>query len=251
MRLSLIPCWSRYASVVLVCLLFAWGDASAQPLDSLRRAAQTAVEEGRYEEAELSALRGLREAENVDDLAEIPFHVVLATIYVAREQQEFALSEFRRIVTINPAFEMDPVLTSPKILEVFRAAKREYADRVLSQPEAYRLPEANAKLAASWRSAVLPGWGQAYKQQKAKGAVFGVLQAVTLAAFVAYVIETDARKDDYLAVNEYGNPLIEERYNDYRSAYRTRNLLGYLTLAVYLANYYDALYAPVKKHSKP
>lgn len=83
-------------------------------MDSLRIAAQTAVDEGRFEEAELTALRGLRAADAVDDLAEIPFRFVLATIYVAREQQAFALAEFRRIIAINPAFEVDPVLTSPK-----------------------------------------------------------------------------------------------------------------------------------------
>lgn len=225
--------------------------AQGQTLDSLQRAAQTALDEGRFEEAELTALRGLRQAETVDDLAEVPFRVVLATIYVARDQSEIAFAEFRRILTIRPAFEMDPVLTSPKIIEVFRNAKREYMDQVLSQPEAYRLPEANAKVAASWRSAVLPGWGQAYKQQRAKAAVIGVVQAIALGAFVAYIFETDSRKDEYLAVHEYENPLIEERYNNYRSAYRTRNLLGYLTLGVYLVNYYDALYAPVRRSEKP
>lgn len=134
---------------------------------------------------------------------------------------------------------------------MFGQAKREYVEQVLSQPEAYRLPEADAKLSASWRSAMLPGWGQAYKQQRVKATVFGVLQAATLAAFVAFIVETNTRKNDYLDVNEYGSPLLAERYNDYQSAYRTRNILGYLTLGVYLANYYDALYAPVRKNSKP
>lgn len=223
--------------------------ADAQSLDSLRMAAQIAVDEGRFEDAELTALRGLRSAGAVDDLAEIPFRVVLATIYVARDQQGFALSEFRRIIAVNPAFEMDPVLTSPKIITVFGQAKREYVEQVLSQPEAFRLPEADAKLSASWRSAILPGWGQVYKQQKVKATVFGVLQAVTLVAFVASIVETKSRKDDYLGIHDYNSPLIEERYNDYRSAYRARNILGYLTLGVYIANYYDALYAPVRKNT--
>lgn len=223
--------------------------ASAQSLDSLRIAAQTAVDEGRFEEAELTALRGLRAAETIDDLAEIPFRVVLATIYVARDQSGIALAEFRRVVAINPAFELDPVLTSPKVLTVFGQAKREYVDQVMSQPEAYRLPEADAKLSASWRSAVLPGWGQAYKQQKVKATVFGVLQAATLAAFVAYALETNRAKNEYEDIHLYGSPLTEERYADYRAAYRTRNILGYLTLGVYLVNYYDALYAPVRKNT--
>lgn len=223
--------------------------AFAQSLDSLRIAAQTAVDEGRFDEAELTALRGLRTAEAIDDLAEIPFRVVLATIYVARDQTGFALAEFRRIVAINPAFEMDPVLTSPKVLGVFGQAKREYVEHVMSQPESYRLPEADAKLSASWRSALLPGWGQYYKQQRVKATVFGVVQAATLAAFVAYALETNKRKNEYLDIHEYGTPLIDERYNDYRAAYRTRNILGYLTLGVYLANYYDALYAPVRKNT--
>lgn len=240
----------KYILFAIACIVFC-SVAQAQPLDSLRRAAQTALDEGQFEEAELTALRGLREAEGVDDLAEVPFRVVLATIYVARDQTGFALAEFRRIVAINPAIEMDPVLTSPKIIEVFGTAKREYVDQVMSQPEAFRLPEADAKLSASWRSALLPGWGQAYKQQRIKASTIGVVQLITLAAFVAFAVEADSRKNDYLSIEEYGSPLIEERYNDYRSAYRTRNILGYLTLGVYLANYYDALYSPVRKSDKP
>ena len=77
----------------------------------------------------------------------------------------------------------------------------------------------------------------------------GAVEAATLAAFVAYALETNKRKNEYLDIHEYGTPLIDERYNDYRAAYRTRNILGYLTLGVYLANYYDALYAPVRKNT--
>jgi predicted Zn-dependent protease len=235
---------------VLAALLVAVNSVHAQGLDSLRQVAQSAFDEGRFEEAELSALRGLREAESIDDLAEIPFRVVLGSVYVARNQTGFALAEFRRVIAINPAFDLDPVLTSPKILEVFGQAKREYIEQVLSQPEAYRLPESDAKHQASWRSALLPGWGQQYKQHKVKGAVFSLAQVVTLAAFVAMAIETSNRKDDYLSLHEYDPARLDDRYNSYQSAYRTRNILGYVTLAVYLANYYDALYAPVRSEKK-
>lgn len=237
------------ASFIIVIAVAYNATASAQPTvtDSLIRAAQEAYDDGHFDQAELAAMRGLQETEFTDDLEKLPFHLLLGQIYVARDQNDFAMREFTRVVSINPAYNLDPVLTSPKILEVFKQARRSYMDRVMSEPAIYRMPQADVRLSASWRSLLLPGWGQIYKQQKIKASVIIAAQVLSLAALVVMQAETERRHDDYLAIRDYQDPAIEDRYQDYRRAYRFRNVVGYVTLGVWAFNYLDALYTPVFK----
>ncbi len=214
--------------------------------DRLFVEAQAAYDDGRYDDAELSALRGVREVED-DPLATIPFHLLLGFVYVARDQTDDAHREFSKVVAINPAYELDPVMTSPKILEVFRSAKKDYIDNWLSQPQIYRMPQADVRLAASARSLVLPGWGQYYKDQRIKGTVFTAFQVLSVAALAVLQAEVNRRHDDYLSIREHNNPFVEDRYQEYRRAYRARNAAGYFALGVYILNYLDALYTPVAK----
>jgi len=105
-------------------------------------------------------------------------------------------------------------------------------------------------MAASLRSLVLPGWVQYYTQQKIKGTAFAVAQIVSLAALIVLQAEADRRHDDYLAIREFNSPIVEDRYQEYRRAYRMRNAVGYVTLGIYILNYLDALYTPVV-HKRP
>jgi hypothetical protein len=214
--------------------------------DQLLSDARAAYDDGRFDEAELKALRGLQGM--TDSLATIPFHVLLGSVYVARDQNDFAYREFSQVVSINPAYDLDPVLTSPKILEVFRKAKTDYMDMVMSLPAVYRMPQADVRLAASMRSLVLPGWGQFYKEQRIKGTLVIAAQVLSLAALAVMQAEVERRHDDYLSIDEYNSPLIEDRYQEYRRAHRMRNAVGYVTLGIYILNYFDALYAPVQRH---
>jgi hypothetical protein len=226
--------------------------ASAQSpsvADSLYRVAQAAYDDGDYNGAELAALRGLREAEGMDDLDKLKFHLVLGFVYVARDQNDIAHNEFLKVLSINPGYELDPVTTSPKIIEVFRNARNEYLARVASEPAIYRMPQADVRLSASWRSLLLPGWGQIYKEQGVKGSAFAAAQVLSLAALIFMQTEVNRRHDDYLQIRDYDNPDVEDRFQEYRRAYQTRNVVGYITLGIYFVNYLDALYYPVfKKH---
>ena len=245
-RLAVMGAW------LLLCAGVVW----AQPpsaADSLFAAAQTAYEDGNFDGAELAALRGLREATTLDELGKLKFHVLLGFVYVARDQRQTALQEFTYVLTVNPAYNVDPVQTSPKILDVFREARQNYLLKVASEPAVFRMPQADARLAASWRSLVLPGWGQFYKQQELKGTAFAVAQVFSLAALIFEQVEVNHRHNDYLNLRSYNDPRnnidngprIDQAYSDYRSAYRVRNVVGYITLGVYLFNYVDALYYPV------
>jgi tetratricopeptide (TPR) repeat protein len=236
-RLAVIGAWLMLAA----CSLYAQQQGAA---DSLFQAAQTAYEDGNYDGAELAALRGLREATNLDELGKLKYHLLLGFVYVARDQRQNALQEFTHVLTVNPAYNLDPVQTSPKILDVFHDARQNYLLNVASQPAIFRMPQADVRLAASWRSLVLPGWGQFYKRQELKGTAIVVAQVFSLAALMFEQVEVNRRHNDYRGL-AYNDPRIEQVYGDYRSAYRTRNVVGYITLGVYLINYCDALYYPV------
>jgi hypothetical protein len=186
-------------------------------------------------------LRGLREATNLDELGKLKYHLLLGFVYVARDQRQNALQEFTHVLTVNPAYNLDPVQTSPKILDVFHDARQNYLLNVASQPAIFRMPQADVRLAASWRSLVLPGWGQFYKRQELKGTAIVVAKVFSLAALIFEQVEVNRRHNDYRGL-AYNDPRIEQVYGDYRSAYRTRNVVGYITLGVYLINYCDALY---------
>lgn len=215
--------------------------------DSLFTVAQRHYDNGDFDLAELTALRGLRTTTGLDDFEQLKFHALLGFVYVAKDQHDAAIQEFVSVLSVNPRYEPDPVTTSPKILEAFRQAKADYMLRVASEPAVYRMPQADVRLAASWRSLVAPGWGQMYKDQRVKGAVVIAAQVLSLAALVYMQTEVNRRHDDYLALKQYGDPNVEDRYQEYRRSYQTRNVVGYITLGIYFASYLDALYVPVGK----
>jgi tetratricopeptide (TPR) repeat protein len=234
---------------LIALILFAacaWAQGPS-PVDSLYLVAQLHYENGDFDLAELSALRGLRSAAGLDEFEQLKYHALLGFVYVAKEQNESAIQEFMSVLAVNPRYEPGPVTTSPKILEVFRQAKADYMLRVASEPAVYRMPQADVRLAASWRSLVAPGWGQVFKEQKVKAAVVVAAQVLSLAALVYMQTEVNRRHDDYLALKLYGDPNVEDRYQEFRRAYRTRNVVGYIALGIYLGNSLDALYVPVGK----
>jgi hypothetical protein len=227
--------------LIVICLCAV--EVRAQtPADSLLHVAQTAYDNGDFEAAEFAARRGLDAVENLDELARLPFYKMLGFTFVARDQDSTAYKWFLKVVRANPDYEPDPVQTSPKILAVFHKAKKDYLQYWI-----FYQPQADVRLAASWRSLVLPGWGQYYKQQQMKGAALASAQLLSLVALIAMQSEVNRRHNDYLSKKTYGDPNIETAYGEYRRAYHTRNAVGYVTLGIYVINYLDALYTPVKQ----
>ncbi len=55
---------------------------------------------------------------------EIGIHNYLAFTYVALGEADLAEAAFRRTIKLQPAMELSPITTSPKILEVFKRAKK-------------------------------------------------------------------------------------------------------------------------------
>jgi len=58
------------------------------------------------------------------DSIRVRLEIASATAYVALEQHDAALESLERALAADPDLELDPALTSPKVLAVFRAAQR-------------------------------------------------------------------------------------------------------------------------------
>jgi LysM repeat protein len=58
-----------------------------------------------------------------DDQGRVRLEIASATAYVALGQNDAALESLERALIADPALELDPALTSPKVLAVFRVAR--------------------------------------------------------------------------------------------------------------------------------
>jgi tetratricopeptide (TPR) repeat protein len=220
-------------------ILFVTDCRAESRVDSLYEIVREAYDIGDYDGAEYGALKALEHEPQMSERQEAEFRELLGFVYVARGRNDFALKQFFEVLKLVPSRQLDPLTTSPKIIEVFDEARREYVEWMM-RPPADRIPQAELCMAASWRSLVLPGWGQFYKGQKVRGTVFTAAQFLSLATLVVLQIEVNRRHDDYQEQQGIG---AADAYDEYTRVWRARNVVGYFAAGVYLAAYLDALYA--------
>ncbi len=209
-------------------------------VDSLYARAQQAYDSADFEEARVIATNVLYlHKSGMSTLQARQFHELLASALVVLNQREDALREFTELLKLDRYWNLGP-MPPPKIKEVFDEARHEYW-KWLNLPAAERLSPGELKFGASWRSAVLPGWGQFYKGQKVRGTAFMATQLLSLVALAVLQSEVNRQHDDYMGAE---GAAAANAYGDYRNAWRTRNVVGYVTVGIYVASYLDALYSP-------
>ena len=148
---------------------------------------------------------------------------------------------FLSLLSIAPETELDPVEVSPKIIEFFEEIK---AERPAPLPSVSGTGHTryifldDLRVGASWRSAFLPGWGQFYKGQKARGSVLGGAFWGGLIGAGISLLKEQAAKDQY---NDATAPAaISEAYDTYNRWYKTRRTLTAVTVALWAVTVADA-----------
>jgi hypothetical protein len=104
--------------------------AGASALEDEVRAADALLREARFEEALERTDRIRADLGPLGDGAEarhlrVRTEVVAATAHVALEHEDAARGCFRRALDAEPALDLDPAATAPKVLRVFRAVRAE------------------------------------------------------------------------------------------------------------------------------
>lgn len=211
---------------------------AADPATLVERV-ESAYENLAYDDAEALARNALARFEAFSPDQLIRLHTTLALILYARGEELEAAEQFRGALTLSPDLRLDPLLVSPVTLAFFEETKAAFVRErnVEDSPEvAIRYIQLyDERPAATWRSAVLPGWGQRYKGEGAKGWVMTGLWVATLGgAAVAHIQRQDAR-NVYLA--ETDPALVADRFDTYNTWHKARGglLIGAMAVWVYAA----------------
>lgn len=225
-------------SLVLAPPAFAQLDTeTAGLLDAMR----DAYERLDYDTAERRAREALDRFDGLsaDQLVEI--HTTLALILYGRNEPLEARTQFEAALSLDPTLELDPVLVSPKTLDFFEEVKANASVNapVVREPEIRYVRVRDLRPAATLRSLALPGWGQLYKGDSAKGWVLIGLWSTTAAATVtAHVLRAQA-ETDYLDATEPA--AIAASYDTFNAWHQRRTALALGAAAVWTYAAIDAL----------
>jgi tetratricopeptide (TPR) repeat protein len=191
-----------------------------------------------------------RNTSPVEDVKEILLMQAIA--YYSLNNLTDAAASFQDLLQIDYNYSLDPVLTSPKIIQFFNQIK---SSSPKSKPLAVEKPahvdtvkvffERHPGLpGAVVRSFVLPGWGQCYLDHSTKSKILTVLGLTTSAVAVYSIVDCHRKENDYLA--EYNVANLENKYQRYNNAYKLRNALLFTYATLWLATQVDLLFSDSK-----
>lgn len=217
------------AAVLLLLLALSIGPARGQERGDALARMRAAYEQFDYAAVERLAQEALDNyrAYAPGELAAI--HVLLGRVRFAQGRPEAARAQFRAALSLQPALELDPLLVSPKVLELFRTVRQEIsaARERASETAAAGAPRyvvlRDPRPAATLRSIVLPGWGQLYKGQEIKGwTLIGLWGGTLVGSGIAHLIRAEYR-DAYLSATDPA--VAKANYPRYSTWHKVRNSL--------------------------
>ncbi|MDZ7265510.1 MAG: DUF5683 domain-containing protein [candidate division KSB1 bacterium] len=181
-------------------------------------------------------------------------HKILGVIAFIDGYLPEARVQFEQALSIDRSTQLDSVIVSPKIIQFFNDLKSKYV--YVPKPTAgeslenYRyLLVPDPRPGATWRSLLLPGWGQFYKRDLPKGYIVATAAAAAaLTTGVFHWLQRDAHAQ-YLDATEPNQ--IEVRYKRYNDFYRIRNNAALITGGVWLYAFLDALLCEPNKSFRP
>lgn len=222
-------------SLIALCAGSAFSQQTAST-DSTLREIERLYNAARYSDAELEARR-LREETVTGDSVKVQIEKWIAFSLIAQGKSSIARERFIMALTIDPDFDLDPVLTSPKILTVFNDAKAKYLSVIRLQPDTAQSPGLRRHTPISYRTVLFPGWEQLHRERTTVGAVFLGAGIATLGAGLALeFLRSDAR-DSYLKATLPAD--IASKYDSYNT-YRKAETYSFIAFAVvYIASQVD------------
>lgn len=230
----------KYLTVVILLVLSA-ATAFAQygeAIDSTLREIEGMYNAARYVDAELDARR-LLEVPSIADSVVVRIEQWIAFSLIAQGKNNPARDRFMAILKIDPGYELDPILTSPKILTVFNDARSIFLSSRRSQSGGEPSSMLRQRGQITFRTLLFPGWEQLYQGKKEKGWIFLGTGAATLGSGIVFeFLRSDARREYLNAVNPADIAAKYDTYNSYRKA----EIYSFLAFAaVYIASEIDVV----------
>ena len=209
--------------------------------DSSLAALHSSYDDGKYSSCEFEARR-LLERQDLSDSIRVLAEQNLAFALVAQEQHDGAVEHFTTILLLAPSFDLDPVLTSPKIITVFNEAKLKYLSRQKRTIAEPRLAVSVPAVGPTWRTLIFPGWEQLHQGRTTAGISFASAGAAALSALIYCDVQRRDKHNSYISANT--SSLAASRYDNYNRYYKAEIYSAVACVAVYLASQIDVILSP-------
>ena len=170
-----------------------------------------------------------------------------AIAYFSISEIDSARKSLVEILRVDRNHQLDPAKISPKIVALYQDVIGDFQriegnnlnDKSKEEPEGKQVVVTKPVLDNSlmknslFRSIALPGWGHLYLEGNTKGWLLTVASTASLSGMIYYIFSTKEKEANYLSQTE--PDIIQQKYNDYNSAYKIRNffIAGYVVLWLY------------------
>lgn len=207
----------------------------------------------------ISKSEQLLKDENISDSLRIEVYLMRAISHYSLGNLEDTKTSFQDILLINRKFNPNPSQVSPVLVAIFDEVKRDY-DRQNPQPLD---PLQNVKTdlsqpvidydhfkTSALKNLLVPGWGHISVGNTTKGLITTGVVALNFIMMLNSISNTNEKESAYL--NEKNQALIETKFSQYNSSYKTRNLLITSFAVVWLYSQIDFLFfsSPVSEPQK-
>lgn len=161
----------------------------------------------------------------------IRIYKMKAIAHYSKQELDFALSSFIRLLEIAPDYNLDPVKTSPKIIDFFQQIRQSYQmpeeiepDTVFLKPDTVHTHSIAVRVDRSRVCSIfVPGTGHMLKGETVKGVVFTSLTAAALGLSLSSWLDCCEKERAYL--NAVEPQLIADKYKQYNKSFKKRNTL--------------------------
>jgi len=177
-------------------------------------------------------------------LAEI--HAFRALVFFEQGQSGRAEEHLALALQLNPELQLDPIYFAPQMQQRLEALRPQIATLNRTTPTARYILIVDSRIPATWRSLLLPGWGQQFKGQKTKGRIFSVAAAALAGATLASHLLRNRAEQKYLRAGE--NEVVA-RYDPFNRYHQLRNNLALSLGVVWGAAVLDAFMVRVEPAS--
>ncbi len=192
----------------------------------------------------------LRQQQTFTPQTLIEIHKYMGFAYFNLGKLDSASVQFLTILELDPQYEFDPITTSPKIISFYHALKKQFLSRQIQpQPSVVRyvfVPD--KRPAASWRSLLVPGWGQYYKGQKQRAKIYFSAFVVGVSTTLTAALLEKNYHNTYKNVNDPAD--LAAAYDDYNRWFKIRKVATFLTVGIWVASVFDAMWVPYSQSVK-